>query len=137
MLSKKAVRRLTKLADYMDSLPPEARKHFHMSDWFKHDGLHPLRGKILTRRHMNDCGTTACALGWAATMPAFQKLGLTYNLVGIPWQGFHEPIGRAMKIFDIDDSVANDLFSADLSIFIHTPKQWARYCRQVIRKNAE
>ncbi len=56
--------RLLLLADFLDKLPPE---RFNYAAWVGHDW-----------KEMEDlsCGTTACALGWAATMPEFRKLGL-------------------------------------------------------------
>lgn len=57
-------RRLLKLADFLEKLPP---KRFDYSvviadDWMGKKDF--------------SCGTTACAIGWAAAMPEFQKLGL-------------------------------------------------------------
>lgn len=57
-------KRLLKLADFLDKLPP---KRFNYCKWVGDD----WRGaKDLS------CGTTACALGWATTIPQFRKLGL-------------------------------------------------------------
>jgi hypothetical protein len=35
-LSKLAVRRLNKLIDFMDNLPPKEAKHFDMENWVTH-----------------------------------------------------------------------------------------------------
>lgn len=61
-------KRLLKLAEFLDRLPP---KRFDYSIWVGEDwqGAQDL-----------SCGTTGCALGWAAAMPEFQKLGV--KLVG-------------------------------------------------------
>ena len=58
-------RRLLKLADFLDALPDErfSFRHFVDDDVWK--------GKTDL-----SCGTTACAIGWATTMPMFRKLGL-------------------------------------------------------------
>lgn len=63
------VRRLLVLARFLEKLPP---KRFDFEHWVGHGwkGAQDL-----------SCGTTACALGWAATMPYFRRLGL--RLTGI------------------------------------------------------
>ena len=57
-------RRLLKLADFLEALPPKRFNYCHWvgDDW---EGAANL-----------SCGTTACALGWATTMPIFRRLGL-------------------------------------------------------------
>lgn len=59
-----SARRLLKLAIFLEALP---RKRFDYSHWVGDDwqGARDL-----------SCGTTGCALGWAATMPEFRRLGL-------------------------------------------------------------
>jgi hypothetical protein len=57
--------RLLKLADFLDKLP---RKFFDYGNWAKTDGK---------KRVVQECGTNACALGWACTMPEFKRLGAT------------------------------------------------------------
>lgn len=57
-------KRLLKLAAFLERLPKE-RFNFGVyvgQDW---KGAQDL-----------SCGTVACAMGWAATMPAFRRLGL-------------------------------------------------------------
>lgn len=56
--------RLLKLADFLDKLP---RERFDYGSWVGSD----WKGKPDL-----SCGTTACALGWATTMPEFRRLGL-------------------------------------------------------------
>jgi hypothetical protein len=57
-------RRLLKLADFLDRLP---HKRFDYSWWTGAD----WKGKPDL-----SCGTTACALGWAATMPMARRAGV-------------------------------------------------------------
>ncbi len=57
-------KRLLKLADFLYTLP---RNRFDFSTWVGDD----WDGKANLA-----CGTTACALGWATTMPEFRRLGL-------------------------------------------------------------
>lgn len=138
-LSKLAVRRLTKLADYMERLPKSAGRHFNMGSWFAHEGLHDhgLSPKqTITKRELSLCGTTACALGWAATCPAFQRLGLGLRaddtvLLNGRVRDFPE-ISR--KVFDFDYSEGfEDLF---IYMYADTPKEWAEKCRKFLRDNA-
>lgn len=57
-------KRLLKLAAFLEALP---RKSFDYTHWA---GV-GFKGKLTT-----SCGTTACALGWAAAIPSFRRLGL-------------------------------------------------------------
>ncbi len=54
--------RLLRLAEFLEALPPEA---FDYSDVFASDDW-----------GVRKCGTTACAMGWATTIPEFKKAGL-------------------------------------------------------------
>jgi hypothetical protein len=65
-----AKRRLLKLADFLDKLPPE---RFDFGTW----------GDVRDGKSGQDaleeaelCGTTACALGWAPALPFAKKLGI-------------------------------------------------------------
>lgn len=58
-------RRLLALADLLDTLPKEKFNYAHWVD------SETWKGKVNL-----SCGTTACAFGWATTMPALRKLGL-------------------------------------------------------------
>lgn len=64
MNTKVSTSRLLRLANFLDGVPRERfdYKTFVGDDWQGKQNL--------------SCGTTACALGWAATMPFFRKLGL-------------------------------------------------------------
>lgn len=54
-------KRLLKLVEFLERLP---RRKFNFGVWVSGwDGA-------------NMCGTSGCAIGWAATMPAFNRLGL-------------------------------------------------------------
>jgi hypothetical protein len=62
-------RRLLKLADFLQKLP---RKRFNYASWVGED----WQGK-----ENLSCGTTACAFGWAATIPSLRKAGLRMKKV--------------------------------------------------------
>ncbi len=112
MLSKLAVRRLTKLADFMDALPESENKHFDMRDY--------------SLKRASVCGTIMCAAGWAATMPYFNELGMTPENVG----------DIDAQIFDIDMEQWADLFDSTLAFTIKTPQEWAAHCRDYIEANS-
>ena len=125
-LSKLAVYRLTKLANYMQALPKSADKHFDMNAWFWHNDKHDhgfKSGQPITRHDLTLCGTTACAMGWAATIPAFNQAGLKVD----QWGSLSILPGR---FFDITDFEAHRLF---FDFGIKTPKEWARRCHQFIK----
>jgi hypothetical protein len=103
---------LLKLADLLESLPPE-RFDYCMwagSDWSPESGL--------------SCGTTACALGWATTIP---ELGLELRrgevlncYVSRVGQVAHHPASEgphslecAADVFDVSLEEATFLFCAD------------------------
>ncbi len=67
-------RRLLVLADFLETLPPE---RFDYGRW---------AGESWKGKPDLSCGTTACALGWATTIPEFRKLGLRlYRKPGAEW----------------------------------------------------
>jgi hypothetical protein len=111
-LSKLAVRRLTKLADYMEGLPKKAYEHFYMGTFFHHSGSHGTdanRGQALGEKHLLDCGTSACALGWAATVPDFKKAGLKLEYHGNGYANVICPnatnaMDAAMAFFDLESN---------------------------------
>ena len=58
--TKLETERLLTLAAFLDSLKP---KQFNIGTW----------------REDEDCGTVACAVGWATTIPEFQAAGLSWD----------------------------------------------------------
>lgn len=71
--------RLLMLASFLERLPPE---RFNFRRWASEEDL-------------NSCGTTACALGWATTIPAFKELGLClFRPKDHVWVGLRQDIGN-------------------------------------------
>jgi hypothetical protein len=138
-LSKVAVRRLTKLADFMEKLPASANKHFHMGSYVDHNG-EGHKHKIPTTPKPADllsCGTTACAAGWAACVPAFKKAGYrmrTTKYGSYPCFKRDAETSALSSFFDLDEYDVLTLFGGMNDD--RTPKQWAKRCRQYIRGNA-
>lgn len=85
-LSMLARKRLATLINYMRTLPASADRHFDMSTWFNRNLNSLKRGApqmikipedgLVKDAVLNICGTSACALGWATTIPAFSRAGL-------------------------------------------------------------
>ena len=86
------VKRLQLLRRRLKSFRATKGRRFHMPVWGLHVGTtHPVR-------EQNYCGTAACALGWAALMPQFRKLGLKmhwskrdYGWEGLPTLRLDQP----------------------------------------------
>lgn len=66
-MKKHHINRLEKLYAFLGTVEPEK---FDFSIWATANGDTAVVPKL------NACGTTACALGWAGSMPEFRKRGL-------------------------------------------------------------
>jgi hypothetical protein len=120
---KETARRLRKLAKCLDHVKPE---QFRMSTWWAGK---PLPG----------CGTAACALGHACTIPEFYVLGLRLKLkctcqyctnAFIPVFKGMKSFEAAERFFGITQQEARDLFTSN-SMRGDTPKQVAARIRIV------
>lgn len=141
MLSKQTIRRLTVLCDFMEKLPPEAKEHFDMSDYFftNHVPGEGFSGRVKTSE-LYQCGTQACALGWAATVPSFKRAGLYIDgydeMVKLDNKMVMCAATAAMEFFGLDSQQEGHVFGGGIGN-IKTPKQWARMCRRFIAKNGD
>lgn len=113
-------KRLLKLAEFLENEVP--RKRFDMGQWGGHSGFHE-----------NKCGSAACALGWATTIPAFRRAGLIFSERGIPtFEGeWGEDAGA--RFFNLPRGQATTLFMPG-SYPNHraTPKQVAKRIRKLV-----
>lgn len=135
MLSALAKRRLTKLIVFMEKLPRKAAAHFDMTSWCDHKGDdHEHDGKkVLTRKDLFNCGMTACAGGWAATMPYFQRLGLRLEPHELRIKGYLALGGGMLsETFAISYDQACELFGSDQED--KSPKQWAKRARKLLKE---
>lgn len=128
-------KRLMKLIDFMEKFPRSKRKQFHMQSWFKHSGDNHKHvvGRFITKAALDHCGTTACALGWAAVVPSLQKAGLRVPAM----RSGPEPIEIAKRFFEIHDEQAYALFNPgrfSAASTPNTPKQWARMARRLLKE---
>jgi|SRR5712675_2362070 len=106
-LTAEQVKNLNILADFMDGL---SDPRFTMS------------------RFTHECGSPACALGWACTIPSFKAQGLNIKSVE---RGGSMAVDPAHEFF----GGYSPLFSGANATHIHTPQQWAAHCRSFLKSN--
>ena len=134
-LSRKAKGRITKLIKFMRSLPKSANRHFDMGYWFRHNGDHELEAHHVTASMLRDCGTTACVLGWACTIPSFRRKGLKMP-VGL--RSHQEILRMGSEFFGLNYEQTKALFGfgedgkSSGTSSATTPKQWARTAKGLI-----
>ncbi len=92
-------RRLLVLAEFLETKVP--RDKFNLGDW-------------ATSLDSNECGTAACAVGWATTIPAFADAGLRLcahlrDSAGLAF-GDHMGWHAVVAFFEVDRSRAMNLF---------------------------
>ena len=124
--------RLLRLAAFLETVP---NRRFYMYSWFddiKAGGVVcDLPPPTKTR-----CGTSACALGWATSIPAFRRAGLTVRMYKgdmiRPLFGRLEGEDAAKAFFGITTSEVEELFLGDQV----TPKKKARELRTVAARYA-
>jgi hypothetical protein len=127
---------LLTLADFLAELPPE---RFNYESWVGEDwdGKPDL-----------SCGTTACALGWACTMPAFRRLGATLikkwggGQVCLKDDPNSDSYDVSLRLFDLNAFDHEHLFVGEDDFtdevegldFDATPKQAARHIRKFVKR---
>jgi hypothetical protein len=123
-------KRLLKLADFLETVP---RKRFDFTKWVGLD----WKGKADL-----SCGTSACAIGWATTIPSFRKLGLKLSLNdagGTPVFNGDFGSDAVAHFFDISILDAEFLFFPlynDLGDKA-TPKQVAKHIREFVAQETK
>jgi len=111
------MQRLRRLIEFMRGLPPEAAEHFDMRAYYRS----PSGGD----EGLDARGTTACALGWATTVPEFHACGLALRGHSpVMFEGYTD-FEAARKFFGIDGITADRLFGPDMPAT--TPAEWADY----------
>lgn len=99
--------RLLLLADKLDEVHALTPKQFNYNHWVGRD----WQGKSDL-----SCGTQACALGWATTIPEFRALGLKLVGSSYSFQGHVELDTR-------DNSIPRNDFDAAVEVFNITSSQ--------------
>lgn len=106
---RKGNERLLELADFLQRKVPAKRFDYRHWVGYSWKGKQDL-----------SCGTTACALGWAATMPKFRRLGLRLERRGVDPLLQHLVVLKgtdlngtdaAERIFYLDSEEADFLFT--------------------------
>lgn len=102
--------RLLRLAEFLDTLPPERWNYEVWVDTERWEGKPDL-----------SCGTQACALGWACAMPEFQELGVRLLKTTNSWgdevarflvDGYEDagPLAAAKRLFGLNSAEVDRLF---------------------------
>ncbi|MBF3563881.1 hypothetical protein ISF73_11190 [Burkholderia pseudomallei] len=112
------IERLKMLSSMLKTVNPN---HFDLGDWV--DSPWSTREAIAIpnddlRQRIVDCGTTACAVGWACMMPEFQAQGLNYKWDTVCYSSALSPTYEGEEswlavcnFFEIDRPTADYLFS--------------------------
>jgi len=130
---RQGLKRLLTLASYLETVPP---KRYNHNDWAT--GKFCSTEKPLEPLHA-ECRTTACALGWAATIPAFKRAGLKVafdDLGGLVKYKHHQCEDAAMEFFKLGSDDAGNIFlPGDYhSTQRVTPKMVSKRIRSVVKR---
>lgn len=122
------VERLTKLAELMDRIKPTSKKKFDLQYWKK----------------KTDCGTSACAVGWACSDPWFKEQGLKLKTdvwsrkeTETAWDVYYDDwrhFAAVARFFDIREYEAEHLFMPGVEY--SKPADVASRVREFIKKKA-
>lgn len=126
MNDKQKQKRILKLADFVEKLPPE---RFDFTLFSNRHGT-PSLGHA--------CGTVGCALGWATAMPLFRRLGLRFNRFGDLSVGRKSRRSALVDLFGVSGDTYTRLFFYDffgrrpgfLGVSA-TNAQWAAHARAI------
>lgn len=129
-------KRLLRLAALLRTVP---RKRFNISRWTNG----PFCGKDKEPQH-NECGASACAFGWACTIPSFKKAGLHLVKERDRWgeEGFiyypkyngQSGFSAAQEFFNITEDEAEILFSEENP---NSAKQAAKRIEKLVKQHQE
>lgn len=128
-------KRLLKLADFLENLP---RENFDLDTWWSPAQSH-VNNFTKFKKNPHFCGTTACAAGWACTIPSFKRAGLTVKTTSIAGQ--FEPAFKKYRAFSaledffgIDDYQARQLFESGYYMFPHDgPRNVSNRIRKLVK----
>lgn len=112
LITSDGYKRLSLLADFLENLPEE---RFNLKNWAS-SNFKP-----------NECGTTACACGWATTI--FDDLELVNHL--IRYKGYDSWFAVS-DFFELSITEAEELFNPDHYYEKATPKMVATKIREFL-----
>jgi len=121
---------LTKLADYLDSLPDNYRS-FMMSDFLVQTEYDPAEiARYMTEPNYNMCGSAACAIGHApaAGIKVDMSTFTEYDKTSDMWDYYH------LEAFGIDwgEPISLWMFGGDWTYVDNTPKGAAARIRFIL-----
>lgn len=137
-MPKIKAKRLLKLADKLKTVPDA---NFNMGQWFGDDTT--SLGATLPDPIM--CGTAACALGWATTIPEFHRAGLglfrsygsfvpcLFSMKGDGYPVVARGLEAGQVFFGLTYEQANDLFGIEKDVG-KTAKEMAAKIRRLVKK---
>jgi hypothetical protein len=105
--------RLNVLANF---LAYEVKKRkFHLDKWVdRTDHNFETPREVIKSLQKKGCGTTACAVGWAATIPEFRELGLNLRFadwgIDVTYKDFDGGSTAAMAFFKLSIEEVDELF---------------------------
>lgn len=108
-------KRLEKLANFLDNLEGE---RFNFAVFFSDesdDGVCNSIDHATDNPLIHDCGTVACAFGWATAMPEFRQLGL-HMAGGTPKFNGKKSFDAAMELFGLTKDESWFLFDAEMPL---------------------
>lgn len=71
------IERLTILAKFLETVQDNK---LDLYNWRNNTATGIPSSDVLDEALINDCNTTACAMGWACTIPEFKDAGLSYSV---------------------------------------------------------
>lgn len=134
MTIKANIRRLKSLRDFLGTVPKE---RFNLKTWCEMPAPNELIGSTYSdipqrvldntfsssnKVKTSSCGTTACALGWAAVKPSFRKAGLKFadahvdgegKLYGTVYYDYKYGFEAGGTFFGIDEVTSRYLFDPE------------------------
>jgi hypothetical protein len=134
-MKKFHIDRLEKLYNFLGTIKPSK---FYFGAWGTTDSVSSITS------HMNVCGTTACALGWAGSIPEFRKRGLklVWDEVRLEaWVEYKDSKGNeyvsedaGAEFFGLTDAEAYKLFIPDDLAGFGTDDMPLSQYRKLLRK---
>lgn len=143
-MSKIGNKRLLILADKLEEV---SERSFNLAKWINYRRTYrvavaPLLSNSVLKADLKpeefeECGTSACAVGWAGTIPQFQKLGFTMDIreafcdPAPSFQG-HRGWYATHAFFDLNWDSAHSLFSKNSPAY-RGQEATPKFVAQVIR----
>jgi hypothetical protein len=130
------INRLLKVADLLEDIKPE--KFFF--GFFFSDSNRCAKLDAEQKPLLNDCGTNACALGYASAIPSLRRAGLKMVYMNMAWKvdGIEKVFGLSTHeveylFFPIEDDPDQTLVYGKQLSRNATPKEVAEHIRNFVR----